>query len=95
MKTAKLNKQKRLEMQKSVATPDMQAIINNRNFQKGELPWQYIFLDPLLIDVVGGPLSNMTGTKLYRMKIPNTIKRELKKLQNSICLLYTSPSPRD
>ena len=83
MKTAKLSKQKRLEMQKSVATPDMQAIINNKDFQKGELPWQYIFLDPLLIDVVGGPLSNMTGTKLYKMKLPNGIRRELKKLQNS------------
>ena len=83
MKTAKLNKHKRLEMQKSLATPDMQAIINNKNFQKGELPWQYIFLDPLLIDVVGGPLSNMTGTKLYKMKLPSGIRRELKRLQNS------------
>ena len=83
MKTAKLNKQKRLEMQKSIATPDMQAIISNKNFQKGELPWQYIFLDPLLIDPVGGAVSNMVGTKLYRMKIPNNLKREIRKLQNS------------
>ena len=80
MKTAKLNKQKRLEMQKSVATPDMQAIINNKDFQKGELPWQYIFLDPLLIDVVGGPLSNMTGTKLYKMKLPNGHEKRIKEI---------------
>ena len=83
MKTAKLSKQKRLEMQKSIASPDMQAIINNKDFQKGELPWQYIFLDPLLIDVVGGSLSNMIGTKLYKMKLPNGVRRELRKIQNS------------
>ena len=83
MKTAKLSKQKRLEMQKSIASPDMQAIINNKDFQKGELPWQYIFLDPLLIDVVGGSLSNMIGTKLYKMKLPHGLRRELRKIQNS------------
>ena len=83
MKTAKLNKQKRLEMQKSIATPDMQAIINNKDFLKGELPWQYIFLDPILIDPVGGSISNMVGTKLYKMRLPNALRRELKRIQNS------------
>ena len=77
MKTAKLSKQKRLEMQKSIASPDMQAIINNKDFQKGELPWQYIFLAPLLIDIVGGSLSNMIGEKLYMMKLPSSLKRQI------------------
>lgn len=83
MKTAKINRQKRLEMQRSVASPDMQAIVRDKSFSKNEIPWQYIFLDPLLIDPVGGPLSNMVGSKIYRMKIPSHIKREVRKLQAS------------
>ena len=83
MKTAKLNKQKRLSMQKSVASPDMQAVINDKRFQKGELPWQYIFLDPILVDPVGGAISNLIGNKLYRMQIPNHLKREIQRLQAS------------
>ena len=83
MKTAKLNKTKRLKMQKSVASPDMQATINDRKFQKGEIPWQYIFLDPLLIDAVGGPVSNMIGNRLYKMKLPTYLKKQINKLQIS------------
>ena len=83
MKTAKLSKTKRLEMQKSVASPDMQPIIKHKSFQRCELPWQYIFLDPLLIDPVGGSISNLVGTKLYKMQLPPSIRRTIKKLQNS------------
>ena len=83
MKTAKLNKQKRLKMQKSVASPDMQAILNDKKFQKGEIPWQYIFLDPLLIQPVGGVVSNMIGNRLYKMKIPAYMKKEIRRLQSS------------
>ena len=83
MKTAKLSKSKRLEMQKSVASPDMQAVLNHKSFQKGELPWQYIFLDPLLIDPVGGSISNLVGSKLYKMQLPPSLRRSIKKLQNS------------
>jgi len=83
MKTAKLSKTKRLKMQKSVASPDMQATLNHNTFKKGELPWQYIFLDPLLIDPVGGSISNLVGSKLYKMQLPPSLRRSIKKLQNS------------
>jgi hypothetical protein len=83
MKTAKLNKQKRLKMQKSFASPDMQATLNDKKFQKGEIPWQYLFLDPLLVEPVGGVVSNMIGNRLYKMKIPAYMKKEVRKLQGS------------
>lgn len=83
MKTAKLSKQKRLNMQKSIASPDMQAIINDKKFQKGEIPWQYLFLDPLLIDPVGGVVSSMIGNRFYTMKIPSYLKKEIRRLQIS------------
>ena len=83
MKTAKLNKSKRLEMQKAVAEIDMKADLKENLFRKGELPWQYNFLDPLLLDVVGGPLASMSGNYLYRMDIPKDLKRDLNKIKNS------------
>ena len=83
MKTAKLNKSKRLEMQKAVADIDMKADLKENLFRKGELPWQYNFLDPLLLDVVGGPLASMSGKYLYRMDIPKDLKKDLNKIKNS------------
>lgn len=83
MKTAKLNKSKRLEMQKAVAEIDMKADLKENLFRKGELPWQYNFLDPLLLDVVGGPLASMSGNYIYRMDIPKDLKRDLNKIKNS------------
>ena len=83
MKTAKINKSKRLEMQRSVAEVDMKAMLNTDKFKKGELPWQYVFLDPLLLSVVGGPLASLSGTFNYRMDIPTSLKRELVKIRQS------------
>ena len=83
MKTAKINKSKRLEMQKTVAEIDMKATLKNDSFRKGELPWQYVFLDPLLLDVVGGPLASLSGKFNYRMDIPSNLKRELVKIRQT------------
>tara|TARA_R100001163_G_scaffold55690_1_gene43224 strand:+ start:6760 stop:8925 length:2166 start_codon:yes stop_codon:yes gene_type:complete len=83
MKTAKLNKSKRLEMQRAVADIDMKADLKENLFRKGELPWQYTFLDPLLLEVVGGPLASMSGQYSYRMDIPKDLKRDLNKIRNS------------
>ena len=83
MRTAKINKQKRLEMQRSVASPDMNADIKISNFSKGEIPWQYSFIDPLTVDVVGGPIASLTGDRKYMIKLPTNISNMIRKLRNS------------
>ena len=83
MRTAKINKQKRLEMQRSVASPDMNADIKVSNFSKGELPWQYSFIDPLTVEVVGGSLSSLTGNRRYIVKLPRHIANMIRKFRNS------------
>ena len=83
MKTAKVDKKKKLEMQRSLADVDMKAIVNEKMFRKGEIPWHYIFLDPLLINVVGGSLSNMVGLKTYEINLPSSLRRQLNKISNS------------
>lgn len=83
-KTAKVNKRKRNEMQRSVAAPDMEAVMTKRAFSKAEIPWQFTFLDPLLIEVVGGNTAGMVGEKLYRMSLPTSLKRQINKMRNSL-----------
>ena len=84
MRTAKLNKKKRLEMQRSVASPDMIANLHNPNFSKGELPWQYFFIDPLTLETVGGPLAGLAdGERKYVIKLPAHIIKLIKRLRAS------------
>ena len=90
MRTAKINKQKRLEMQRSVASPDMGADIKISNFSKGEIPWQYSFIDPLTVEVIGGPIATMTGDRRYIIKLPAHISNLIRKLKNS-----TKPEERE
>ena len=83
MKTAKVNKAKRLQMQQSLASPDMQAVIKTDDFQKGEIPWQYHFLDPLTVEIVGGPIANLSGNRQYAVILPRSLAQHIRQLQNS------------
>ena len=90
MRTAKINRQKRLEMQRSVASPDMNADMKISNFSKGEIPWQYSFIDPLTVEVVGGPIASLTGDRKYVITLPANIANLIRKLRNS-----TNPLERE
>ena len=83
MRTAKINKQKRLEMQQSVASPDMIADVKVSNFSVAEIPWQYYFIDPLTIEAIGGPLSSVIGERKYVMRLPQHVVNMIKKLRDS------------
>ena len=83
MRTAKVNKQKRLEMQRSVASPDMNADIKISDFSKGELPWQYSFLDPLTVELVGGPIAVLADERKYMVKLPRDLTNLIRKFRNS------------
>ena len=83
MSTAKINRQKRLEMQKSVASPDMIADLKVSDFSPNEIPWQYYFIDPLTIEAIGGPLASVIGERKYIMKLPKHIVNMIRKLRNS------------
>lgn len=81
MQTAKINKPRRERMMKSLAV-DID-IINQKQFQKGEIPWQYTFLDPRNIEVIGGPLANFIGDKQYALKLSQSLKRFISANRNS------------
>lgn len=83
MFTARINKQRRLEMQKSVGSADMRANKDDVDFKKSEIPWRYNFLDPLLVEPVGGPLATLSKNKLLTLKVPYHLKREVQRLLDS------------
>ena len=83
MKTAKVNAKKRLEMQKAVASPDMQPIGGDIQFSKYEIPWRYNFLDPILVDIIGGPLASLTDEPMYSIKVPSTFSLKMSTMLNN------------
>ena len=50
------------------------------------LPMKYTFLNPLIIDVVGNNAVSMSDTKLYKMTIPMSMRKELVKPENAQAL---------
>ena len=83
MKTAKVNRKKRDEMQKSLASPELVVDLTERNLSKNEVPWQYTFVDPLTLEVIGGPVAGLTGERRYVLRLPQRIINMIRKLQNS------------
>ena len=70
-------------MQKSIASPDLVMNLNDNNFMKNEIPWEYTFVDPLTVEVIGGPVAGMIGERQYVIKLPKKIVNMIRKLRNS------------
>lgn len=82
--TIKLNKVKRAEMQKTVAEEDLKLEKDNDFFKKSEIPWRYNFIDPLLVEPVGGSLTTLSNKKVLLLKIPTKLRQDIKKLQSQL-----------
>lgn len=82
--TAKISVKAEKEMYKSMASPD--RIINysdiTPDITKREIPWKYTFIDPVFVDVVGGPLSSFTGKKIYSILLPAELRKIIKRPKN-------------
>ena len=81
--TAKVNKKKRAEMQRSVAAEEIDIKRDDVFFSKGEIPWRYNFIDPILVEPVGGALASLTDKKLLMLKIPTNLKSQINRMQQS------------
>jgi hypothetical protein len=49
---------------------------------KREIPWKYTFIDPLCVDVVGGPLSSFAGKKSYAITLPANLRKIINNTKN-------------
>lgn len=80
--TAKISVKVADSLYKSVASPDL--IVNQVDppVEKREIPWKYTFIDPVCVDVIGGPLSSFVGDKTYSIVIPGTLRKIINSPKN-------------
>lgn len=80
--TAKISVRVADEMHKSAAAADMAINQIDPQVEKREIPWRYTFIDPVYVDVVGGPLSSFVGNKTYSITIPGTLRKIINSPKN-------------
>jgi len=80
--TARIDRLKKLEMQKSVAA-DVRYSKDDPSYKRNEIPWRYNFIDPLLVEPIGGSLGILSNKKSLMLSVPLQLQNQIKKLQIS------------
>ena len=80
--TAKISVKVADSLYKSVASPDLIVNQTDPPVEKREIPWKYTFIDPVCVDVIGGPLSSFVGDKTYSIVIPGTLRKIINSPKN-------------
>lgn len=80
--TAKISLKVAENLYRTTASPDL--IINNDEpqIEKREIPWKYTFIDPICVDVVGGPLSSFVSDKNYAISMPASLRKVINSPKN-------------
>jgi hypothetical protein len=73
--TAKINATNQKKLFKTHAEPELK--IEHVRVSKKEIPWNYIFLDPAVVEVIGGGLSSFVGEQRYAINLPATLKKTI------------------
>jgi hypothetical protein len=81
--TAKINKKKKMEMQKALGAVDLKINMDDLDVFKNEIPWRYTFIDPLLISPVGGQMHNLSNNKVLSLELPPRLIQDIKSLQSN------------
>jgi len=83
MRTAKINKAVQKKMQRAVAAeyPEDIRVTKNKKVVANEIPWYYHMVDTLLLDLVGGSVSNYSYAKpSFALTLTSQMRQELKYL---------------
>jgi len=73
--TAKISIKIAEDLHKSTAAADLIVNQIEPQVEKREIPWRYTFIDPVYVDVVGGPLSSFVGDKSYCITMPAGLRK--------------------
>ena len=105
---AKISQKQRSSFFKSLGVDKTDIEIKPKDFKKNIIPAKYTFINPVLVDVVGGDLASFTNDKQYVLNIPNRIsslfgesdsKKALKDVPREIRRAITThkpfPMPKD
>lgn len=80
--TAKISLKVTDKLYRSVGSPDIILNDDSEKIEKREIPWRYTFIDPSYVDVVGGALASFSGTKIYAISLPASIRRIINNPKN-------------
>jgi hypothetical protein len=80
--TAKISLKVTDKLYKSIASPDIIVNDDPSRIEKREIPWRYTFIDPSYVDIVGGALSSFSGTKIYAISLPSSLRRIINNPKN-------------
>ena len=69
-------------MQRAIAA-DVRSDLDDPVFKKNEIPWRYNFIDPLLVEPIGGPLGVLSNKNALRLSVPLNLQNQIKKIQHS------------
>jgi len=94
--TGKISVKAEKELYKTHASPDM--IINYQELvpanEKREIPWKYTFIDPVYVDIVGGPLSGFVNAKTYCIMLPTGLRKMITNPKNSAEIAIVEKLPK-
>ena len=76
IQNAKAPKRIQQDLFKSVAESEID--INILKQSSTEIPWNYTFLSPTVVEVMGGPLASFVGDSRYAIKLPDSLARMIK-----------------
>ena len=70
-------------MQRAIGAADISVNIDALDVIKNEIPWRYNFIDPILVEPVGGQLANLSKDRILCLTVPLQLQNEIKKLQQA------------
>lgn len=71
--TAKIKVKSKESLYKSVAADNIE--IQQQTVKKNEIPWKYNFINPAIVEVVGGQLASFSTNPRYGVKLPRNLAR--------------------
>jgi hypothetical protein len=90
--TAKLNSRKAKDLQRGIAAPDIE-IKDPPSLDRAEIPWQYIILNPLLIDPINEQIGQFAGEMRYQINLPVKLLNKLKNPKGDFEQAFVSSLP--
>jgi hypothetical protein len=72
---AKINAKTEKKLYKTYADDHDHIEIETEKVVKREIPWKYTFLDPSVVNVIGGALASFIGSPTYSLELPGDIRR--------------------
>lgn len=77
-RTAKISLKVSDQLYKSLGAADyIVSDIDAIKPEKREIPWKYTFIDPVLVDVIAGPLASFVDLKKYELNIPGNLRNQI------------------